>query len=216
MTAPNARATGLQARSRVVATDEDLLRLLPSADGALAWVMRGEGLVGWGEAARFEPSGADRFEQADLWWRDYSAGIDCVDEVGLPGSGPVAFVSMAFADDPGSSVLVVPRVLVGRRDGVKWVTEIGEPDEVHLRRGGEVGGDECLEAGERHPVPLHRVGPPGLVPGHDRCRSRRVPALQVGQGQQQCRTHRSGLRRQLLGNRRGSAFQPRKQSGQGS
>ncbi|QUQ70530.1 isochorismate synthase [Kutzneria sp. CA-103260] len=131
MTAPNARATGLQARSRVVATDEDLLRLLPSAEGALAWVMRGEGLVGWGEAARFEPSGADRFEQADRWWREYSAGIDCVDEVGLPGSGPVAFVSMAFADDPGSSVLVVPRVLVGRRDGITWVTEIGEPAEVH-------------------------------------------------------------------------------------
>ena len=118
MTAPNASATGLRARSRVVATDEDLLRLLPSADGALAWVLRGEGLVGWGEAARFEPSGADRFEQADRWWRDYAAGIDCVDEVGLPGSGPVAFVSMAFADDPGSSVLVVPRVLVGRRDGI--------------------------------------------------------------------------------------------------
>jgi menaquinone-specific isochorismate synthase len=129
MTAPNASATGLRARSRAVATDEDLLRLLPSADGALAWVLRGEGLVGWGEAARFEPSGADRFEQADRWWRDYAASIDCVDEVGLPGSGPVAFVSMAFADHPGSSVLVVPRVLVGRRDGVTWVTEIGEPAE---------------------------------------------------------------------------------------
>ena len=129
MTAPNPRATGLRARSRVVRTDEDLLRLLPSAEGALAWVMRGEGLVGWGEAARFEPSGADRFEQADRWWRDYAAGIDYVDEVQLPGSGPVAFVSMAFADDPGSSVLVVPRVLVGRRDGITWVTEIGDPAE---------------------------------------------------------------------------------------
>jgi menaquinone-specific isochorismate synthase len=129
MTAPNPRATGLRARSRVVRTDEDLLRLLPSAEGALAWVMRGEGLVGWGEAARFEPSGADRFEQADRWWREYAAGIDWVDEVELPGSGPVAFVSMAFADDPGSSVLVVPQVLVGRRDGITWVTEIGEPAE---------------------------------------------------------------------------------------
>jgi menaquinone-specific isochorismate synthase len=110
----------------VVSTDEDLVRLLPSAEGVLAWVMRGEGLVGWGEAARFSPSGPDRFEDADRWWRDYAAGIECVDEVGLPGSGPVAFVSMAFADKPGDSVLVVPRVLVGRRDGVTWVTEIGE------------------------------------------------------------------------------------------
>jgi menaquinone-specific isochorismate synthase len=30
-----------------------LLDLLPE-DGALAWVTRGEGLVGWGEAARFD------------------------------------------------------------------------------------------------------------------------------------------------------------------
>ncbi|MCU1604469.1 MAG: entC, partial [Modestobacter sp.] len=33
-----------------------LLTLLP-ADGALAWVRRGEGLVGWGEADRLEVSG---------------------------------------------------------------------------------------------------------------------------------------------------------------
>jgi menaquinone-specific isochorismate synthase len=31
---------------------------------------------------------------------------------------------MAFADDPGHSVLVVPEIVVGRRDGMTWVTEI--------------------------------------------------------------------------------------------
>jgi menaquinone-specific isochorismate synthase len=31
---------------------------------------------------------------------------------------------MAFADDPGDSVLVVPEVVAGRRDGVTWITEI--------------------------------------------------------------------------------------------
>jgi menaquinone-specific isochorismate synthase len=97
---------------------------LPSEQGALSWVQHGEGLVGWGEAARFEPSGADRFAAAATWWREFSAEIDVSDEVGLPGTGPVAFVSMAFADDPGDSVVVVPEVVVGRRDGVTWVTEI--------------------------------------------------------------------------------------------
>lgn len=119
----------MRARTRVVSSDAELLRLLPSSEGALAWVLRGEGLVGWGEAARFEPSGPERFALADEWWRHYSAGVECVDEVQLPGTGPVAFVSLAFADEPGDSVLVVPKVIVGRRDGVTWVTEIGEPQD---------------------------------------------------------------------------------------
>lgn len=34
---------------------------------------------------------------------------------------------MAFADSPGSSVLIVPRVLIGRRDGVSWITTVGDP-----------------------------------------------------------------------------------------
>jgi menaquinone-specific isochorismate synthase len=98
--------------------------LLPSPDDTLSWVQHGDGIVGWGQAARCTPSGPDRFEQAAKWWRDFAADVDVVDEVGLPGSGLVAFVSMAFADEPGDSVLVVPEVVVGRRNGVTWVTEI--------------------------------------------------------------------------------------------
>jgi menaquinone-specific isochorismate synthase len=116
------------ARSRVVENPTELLELLPGPDDALTWVQQGEGIVGWGRAARFAPCGPDRFRQAADWWRDFAAEVDIVDEVGLPGSGLVAFVSMAFADDPGDSVLVVPEVVVGRRDGVTWVTEIGGLD----------------------------------------------------------------------------------------
>ena len=47
------------------------------------------------------------------------------DEVGLPGSGPVAFGSFAFDSRPGRSALVVPRVVVGRREGRTWLTTIG-------------------------------------------------------------------------------------------
>jgi menaquinone-specific isochorismate synthase len=113
------------ARSRVVENTTDLLELLPGPDDTLTWVQQGEGIVGWGQAARFAPRGADRFRQAADWWQEFAAEVDIVDEVGLPGSGLVAFVSIAFADDPGDSVLVVPEVVVGRRDGVTWVTEIG-------------------------------------------------------------------------------------------
>jgi len=102
----------------------DLLALLPE-HGALAWVQEGDGLVGWGEAARVELSGPDRFADAQRWWRSVVADADVTDEVRLPGTGLVAFGSFAFDPAAGSSVLVVPEVVVGRRAGTAWVTTVG-------------------------------------------------------------------------------------------
>ncbi|MCH1865167.1 isochorismate synthase MenF [Nocardioides sp. CFH 31398] len=113
---------------RTVRLDPDaadsLLDLLP-ADGPLSWVRRGEGLVGWGSAAEIATSGPGRFDDADAWWADLVATAVVRDEVHVPGTGPVAFGSFAFADSPGSSVLVVPEVLVGRRGNDAWLTTVG-------------------------------------------------------------------------------------------
>ncbi|MCP2165935.1 isochorismate synthase [Goodfellowiella coeruleoviolacea] len=117
-------AVQLSVRTRPVRVNH-LLDQLPAPDGALAWVREGDGLVGWGELARFEISGPDRFAEAERWWREFVADLDVRDDVGLPGTGPVAFVSMSFADGPSPSVLVVPRVVVGRRGGTCWITELG-------------------------------------------------------------------------------------------
>ncbi|RKT84969.1 menaquinone-specific isochorismate synthase [Saccharopolyspora antimicrobica] len=122
--------------------DRPLLELLPGGS-ALSWVRDGAGLVGWGCAARLEVSGPDRFERADAWWQQLCERAEVVDQVGLPGSGPVAFASMAFADHPGHSALVVPEVVVGERDGVRWITTIG---------------DGTAEADEPEPV-----RPPGII-----------------------------------------------------
>jgi menaquinone-specific isochorismate synthase len=103
---------------------DDLITRLPRPDDVLCWLRGGEGLVGWGELARCEASGPRRFNQLDAWWRSFVSRMDVHDEVGRYGSGPVAFTSVAFADEPGHSVLIVPRVVVGRRDGVTWVTEM--------------------------------------------------------------------------------------------
>jgi menaquinone-specific isochorismate synthase len=114
---------------RTLAVDDPvhLLDRLPS-DGAVAWVRAGEGLVGWGEAARVELSGPDRFADAQRWWSSYCSTLLVDDRVGCAGSGPVAFASFAFDPEPGRSVLVVPEVVVGRRDGKAWVTVVGDAD----------------------------------------------------------------------------------------
>jgi menaquinone-specific isochorismate synthase len=117
----------------------ELFHLLPSAADALCWVNGGEGIVGWGELARVEASGPLRFTKLDSWWRTFSSRLRVDDEVNLPGSGPVAFTSVAFADEPGRSVLVVPKIVMGRRDGVTWVTEQSGPG------AGTAPGIEALE-----------------------------------------------------------------------
>jgi menaquinone-specific isochorismate synthase len=105
----------------------ELLDRLP-AEGALSWVRRGEGLVGWGEAARLEVTGPRALEDAAAWWAAYTDGLDTDDELGVPGSGPVLFASIAFDPAAGTSVFVVPEVVLGRRDGVAWLTTVGDVD----------------------------------------------------------------------------------------
>jgi menaquinone-specific isochorismate synthase len=111
---------------------DDLVALLPDSSGPLAWVRRGQGLVGWGEVARVHVGGPTRFADAHAAWRALLLGVRVEDEVRLPGTGPVAFASLAFADDsPSGGVLVVPEVVLGHRDGSWWLTTLtttADPD----------------------------------------------------------------------------------------
>jgi menaquinone-specific isochorismate synthase len=107
-----------------------LLDLLPE-HAPVAWLRRGDGIVGWGVAARLRTQGAGRFKDAVDWWHQVIADAEVRDDLGVPGSGLVCLGSFAFADEPGDSVLVVPEVVVGRRGERTWITVIG-PDESPL------------------------------------------------------------------------------------
>jgi menaquinone-specific isochorismate synthase len=106
---------------------EALLNRLPT-EGALSWVRRSEGLVGRGEAARLEVTGPHALTEAADWWESYTDGLDVDDDLGIAGSGPVLFASIAFDPVAGTSVFVVPELTVGRRGGVGWITTIGDVD----------------------------------------------------------------------------------------
>ncbi|MET0468711.1 MAG: isochorismate synthase [Aeromicrobium sp.] len=114
----------LLVRSAPIPDPGELLSLIPD-DDAFAWVHGGDGLVGWGRATEFRTSGADRFTDAAQWWRELSSHAVVRDDVDVPGSGLVAFGSFTFADHTDGSALVVPEIVVGRRDGTTWVTVIG-------------------------------------------------------------------------------------------
>lgn len=106
----------------------DLLELLPEPPDAgdiVSWVRKGEGLVGWGTVATFRSKGEDRFAEAQEWWRTVTTEAIVRDDVDEPGTGPIAFGSMAYsAHSDDESVLVVPEVVVGRRGQLAWVTTI--------------------------------------------------------------------------------------------
>jgi menaquinone-specific isochorismate synthase len=104
---------GLVAHTRRVDHDLDLLALA-GPDGLL--LERGRvGLAGRGTAVRTTVAEAD----AAL------AAIEVDDEVGIPGTGPVAFGALPFRRD-SAAPLVLPEVVWGRaEDGTRWVTTIG-------------------------------------------------------------------------------------------
>ena len=114
---------------RTVPVDDpgDLVARLPHSR-SVAWIRHGEGLAGWGEAARVSiPAGEDRFTAGEKWLIELFDGAEVTDEVGLPGCGPVAFGSFTFDPTSDGSVLVVPRAVLGRSAGRSWLTTIGDP-----------------------------------------------------------------------------------------
>jgi menaquinone-specific isochorismate synthase len=102
------------ARTRRLGEPVDLLSAA-GADGLLH-VQAGEGLAGRGVAARIPASEAVR----------WLAAVDVDDEVGVPGTGAVAFGALPFHPDPAADLLV-PAVVWGHRGDDAWVTTIGPP-----------------------------------------------------------------------------------------
>lgn len=135
---------------------EAIPSLLPLLDAArpLLFMRRGEGIAGLGEAVRLVFRGPDRIREAADAWKRIAAAATVRDEVGRSGTGLVAFGAFAFADDSAcESVLIVPRVVIGRRDGVSWVTRIdGAADAV-----------TATALGPEYRVVLH----PGSLPPDD-------------------------------------------------
>ena len=101
-----------------------LLDLLP-ADAPIAWVRGGDGLVGWGIHASTTVSGPNRFSDARTWWHNQVESFSVADAVHASGTGPVLFTSFSFSETE-ESVLVIPKVIVGQRNGKSWLTWIGD------------------------------------------------------------------------------------------
>lgn len=130
-----------------------LLDLLPDS-APVTWVRGGDGLVGWGNYASTKVSGPNRFNDARKWWHQQLEKLAISDSVHVSGTGPILFTSFSFDQDE-DSVLVIPEVIVGMRNGSSWITWIGDQAQPKLAESAQLledaeynWGDGSLSPGE--------------------------------------------------------------------
>jgi len=98
-----------------------------------SWVRGGDGLVGFGIHKRHTVSGPDRFTEARKWWRNSINEFEIRNNLHGAGTGPILFTSFSF-DSSEESQLIIPKVVIGQRNGKSWITWIGDQSQPQLSR----------------------------------------------------------------------------------
>ena len=93
-------------------------------DLTTTWIRSGDGLIGFGEYKKIELTGEDRFEKAKAWWQIQLSEFKIQNNVHGSGTGPILFGSFSF-DPNEKSILVIPKIILGKKAGKSWVTWIG-------------------------------------------------------------------------------------------
>ncbi|WP_029136209.1 isochorismate synthase [Nakamurella lactea] len=109
--------------------DGSLFTAIPAPTGTLSFVTDGDGLIGWGEYARFTTAGPGAARQIGDWFAELVDQFDIDDADGI--GGPVAFVALGFDSSgptPDEAVAIVPQVLIRRNGRGTFSTVIGRPD----------------------------------------------------------------------------------------
>ena len=100
-----------------------------------SWVRGGDGLIGIGIYKRHVVKGSNRFAEARKWWRNEISTMEIHNNVHGTGTGPILFSSFSF-DSAEESILVIPQVVIGQRNGKSWITWIGAKPQPGLQKAG--------------------------------------------------------------------------------
>lgn len=155
----------LVATTREIPPLDDPL-LLASATDPLAWIRRGDGIVGAGpELLRLDIGEDGRMSALTDIWHAIVQATEVDDDVRLPGTGLVAFGAFAFDESSDApSTLIVPSTVIGRRDGRHWMTRI-------VREGADVPAVSEAPYGDQWSATL---GPGRMDPASHAAAVRRV------------------------------------------
>lgn len=119
--------------TEILGEHPSLTSIATEFDVSTTWIRGGEGLVGFGVYKKFEVSGEDRFKEAHKWWQQILAEFTIQNNVHGIGTGPLLFTSFAF-DPKDTSELIIPKIIIGQRNGKSWITWIGDQKQPDIRK----------------------------------------------------------------------------------
>ena len=119
--------------TEILGEHPSLTSIATEFDVSTTWIRGGEGLVGFGVYKKFEVSGEDRFKEAYKWWQQILSEFTIQNNVHGIGTGPILFTSFAF-DPKDTSELIIPKIIIGQRNGKSWITWIGDQKQPDIRK----------------------------------------------------------------------------------
>ena len=119
--------------TEILGEHPSLTSIATEFDVSTTWIRGGEGLVGFGVYKKYEVSGEDRFKEAHKWWQQILSEFTIQNNVHGIGTGPILFTSFAF-DPKDTSELIIPKIIIGQRNGKSWITWIGDQKQPDIRK----------------------------------------------------------------------------------
>ena len=119
--------------TEILGEHPSLTSIATEFDVSTTWIRGDEGLVGFGVYKKYEVSGEDRFKEAHKWWQQILAEFTIQNNVHGIGTGPILFTSFAF-DPKDTSELIIPKIIIGQRNGKSWITWIGDQKQPDIRK----------------------------------------------------------------------------------
>lgn len=119
--------------TEILGEHPSLTSIATEFDVSTTWIRGGEGLVGFGVYKKYEVSGEDRFKEAHKWWQQILAEFTIQNNVHGIGTGPILFTSFAF-DPKDTSELIIPKIIIGQRNGKSWITWIGDQKQPEIKK----------------------------------------------------------------------------------
>ena len=119
--------------TEILGENPALISVNTNLDLVNAWVRSGDGLIGFGEYKKFEVKGENRFKEAKTWWEERVSEFKIQNNVHGSGTGPILFTSFSFDPDQ-ISVLIIPKIVIGRKNGKSWITWIGDNKQPDLEK----------------------------------------------------------------------------------
>jgi menaquinone-specific isochorismate synthase len=119
--------------TEILGENPALISVNTNLDLVNAWVRSGDGLIGFGEYKKFEVKGENRFKEAKVWWEERVSEFKIQNNVHGSGTGPILFTSFSFDPDQ-ISVLIIPKIVIGRKNGKSWITWIGDTKQPDLEK----------------------------------------------------------------------------------